>query len=106
MKKEDIKEIKKAIEEVVEPYFTVIQGEFRKIDQRFDKVEGRLDKIEGRLDKIEARLAKLEGLYEDFRVEVREIRHLLQQKASVEEFNELDARVTKIEVKLRKAGVL
>lgn len=99
MKKEDLKEIKKAIDDVVEPYFRAVQVEFRKIDHSFEK-------IERRLNLIEARLTKLEGLYEDLRVEIREIRHLLQQRASVEEFNELDARVTKIEVRLRKAGVL
>lgn len=99
MNKEDIKQIKKAVEEVVEPYFRAIQGDFVRMD-------GRMERMEKRLDTIEARLARLESGYENLRVEVREIRHLLQQKASVEELNDLDLRVTKIESRLKKTGVL
>lgn len=99
MNKEDIKQIKKAVIEAVGPYFRAIQGDFAKMD-------GRMDRMEQRLDVIEVRLARLESGYENIRVEIREIRHLLLQKASVEELNELNMRVMKIESRLKKAGVL
>ena len=39
MNKEDIKQLKGVIEEVIEPHFAVIQQEFHKIDKRFEAMD-------------------------------------------------------------------
>ena len=68
-------------------------------------IAGLRQEMERRFGEIEQRLTRLESGYENLRVEVREIKYLLQQKASREELNELDSRLTKVEMRLKKLSV-
>ena len=77
----------------------------RGFDEMGVRFERRFDFMEKRFDEVEKRLLRLETGFENLRIEVREIKYLLQQKASREELNELDSRLTRVEMRLKKAGV-
>lgn len=72
---------------------------------RKDDVDKRFGAIDKRFDTIEKRLEALEGGQEELKTEMREIKYLLHQKASLEDLNDLDVRLTRVEARLRKIKV-
>ena len=56
MNKQDLKEIKKIVEDATEPHFAAIQNEFRRIDGRFEQIDKQFDRIDERFDKLEGRV--------------------------------------------------
>ncbi|MFY9462426.1 MAG: hypothetical protein WAP51_04475 [Candidatus Sungiibacteriota bacterium] len=72
------------------------------MEKRFGDMEKRFGDMEKRFDGIEKKLQKLEINHEELKSEMRGLKYLLQQKAAVEDLNELDERLTLVERKLRK----
>ncbi|MDO8600023.1 MAG: hypothetical protein Q7R73_00170 [bacterium] len=105
-KKKNKKSIKKI---TLEGLALLVQKEFLGVRKEFTAVRqdiaGLRQEMERRFGEIEQRLIRLESGYESLRIEVREIKYLLQQKASREELNDLDTRLTKVEMRLKKLSV-
>jgi predicted nucleic acid-binding Zn-ribbon protein len=98
MVKDGFEKAEKRTDEKIDGLAVMVQKGFQDVDNRFDAVEKRLDDVE-------KRLVRLESGFENLRVEVREIKYLLSQKASREELNDLDMRLAKVEMRMKKAGV-
>lgn len=72
--KQDLKQIKGVVEEVVvsatHPHFRAIQKDFQQVYKRFDRIDGRLDRIEKlilanhkrRIEKLEEEVKELKAL--------------------------------------------
>ena len=69
-------------------------GEIRKVDKKVDSLEGKVDALDKKIDQVEQRLtARIDKLG-------LQIARLEDDAPTIEEHNELEKRVTKIEQKI------
>ncbi|HBC59003.1 TPA: hypothetical protein DCZ14_01120 [Candidatus Azambacteria bacterium] len=90
----------------LEKLAAMVQRGFLDISEQFGaKIDELRAEMNQRFNAVEHRLEKLENDVYELKAEAREIKYLLQQKASREELQEIDERLTKIELRLKKSGV-
>ena len=83
MNKQDLKEIKKVVEEAVEPYFTAIKSDFNRIDDRFEGIDKRFDKIDERFDKMDKRMDYFEMKLDSLDRRVIAIEDMLTEQGKI-----------------------
>jgi predicted nuclease with TOPRIM domain len=87
------------VHRTIEDLALMTQRGFESVDRRFEAVEVRLDRVEGRLDRIEGRLDAIE-------MELSDIKKRLREMPTMQEFELLKERVSRLEKELAQARKL
>ena len=95
MNKEDIKQLKGAIEEVIEPHFAVIQQEFHKIDKRFEVMDERFDRMDERFDRMDASHNNLANKVDSLEWRIIAIEDILTDHRKISRRHEQELRAIK-----------
>lgn len=88
------------IQEVYDAHGVVleeIRDEIRVLAEGFSLLSDKIDELAKRLQAVEDRLTTMEIHFEGVENELKEIRALLRQKVSAEEYQALEKRVTNLE---------